>query len=222
MEDCGGRGNLVPSAKSIGRFTVSCFFVFLTQLSLALVPRLFSTSSLLTRLSLSAAVFLVVIGLGGRCRRLIGVSASAPAFVVVSILYTWGVYAVFVRQAVSGFMNILFNGEVFLLMIGLCRMFSGDPGVVSNEAPEASRLAECQNESFSLAGRVRFCQSCKAYIKGFDHHCPAFGNCIGQNNHFLFMALLVGLLLTEGSFVACSYKCKSFYIICNQTEARIH
>ncbi|KAK4764473.1 hypothetical protein SAY87_013911 [Trapa incisa] len=85
-------------------------------------------------------------------------------------------------------------------------MFSGDPGVVSNEAPEASRLAECQNESFSLAGRVRFCQSCKAYIKGFDHHCPAFGNCIGQNNHFLFMALLVGLLLTEGSFVACSYK----------------
>lgn len=53
MEDCGGRRDLVPSTKSIRRFTVSCFFVFLTQLSLALVPRFLSTSSLLSQLSLS-------------------------------------------------------------------------------------------------------------------------------------------------------------------------
>lgn len=23
---------------------------------------------------------------------------------------------------------------------------------------------------------------CKVYVKGFDHHCPAFGNCIGNNS----------------------------------------
>lgn len=28
--------------------------------------------------------------------------------------------------------------------------------------------------------RVRYCGHCKAYVKGFDHHCPAFGNCIGM------------------------------------------
>ena len=35
--------------------------------------------------------------------------------------------------------------------------------------------------SFS-SRRVRYCKSCKAYVKGFDHHCPAFGNCIGNYN----------------------------------------
>jgi hypothetical protein len=35
--------------------------------------------------------------------------------------------------------------------------------------------------------RVRYCKSCKAYIKGFDHHCPAFGNCIG--NSYLIHAI---------------------------------
>lgn len=25
---------------------------------------------------------------------------------------------------------------------------------------------------------------CKAHVKGFDHHCPAFGNCIG-NKYYL-------------------------------------
>lgn len=28
--------------------------------------------------------------------------------------------------------------------------------------------------------RVRYCGLCGAYVKGFDHHCPAFGNCIGM------------------------------------------
>lgn len=33
--------------------------------------------------------------------------------------------------------------------------------------------------------RVRYCKICKGYIKGFDHHCPAFGNCIGTDNEIL-------------------------------------
>ncbi|OWM89300.1 hypothetical protein CDL15_Pgr024045 [Punica granatum] len=196
MAESGARRRLVPSTESIGRCMVCCFFVFLSQLALISVSHFFSTSSFLAQLCLS----------GGRCRRLIGVSASAPAFVVVTIVYTWSVYTAVVRQAVSRFMDVLFNGEVALLMIGLCSMFTMDPGLVADGDPSSSRLAECQTENPPLAGRVRFCRICKAYVKGFDHHCPAFGNCIGQNNYVLFMALLVGFLSTEASFVACSYQ----------------
>lgn len=34
-------------------------------------------------------------------------------------------------------------------------------------------------QSFPVFSRVRYCNSCKASVRGFDHHCPAFGNCIG-------------------------------------------
>ncbi|PKI61701.1 hypothetical protein CRG98_017925 [Punica granatum] len=180
MAESGARRRLVPSTESIGRCMVCCFFVFLSQLALISVSHFFSTSSFLAQLCLSAAVLLVITGLGGRCRRLIGVSASAPAFVVVTIVYTWSVYTAVVRQAVSRFMDVLFNGEVALLMIGLCSMFTMDPGLVADGDPSSSRLAECQTENPPLAGRVRFCRICKAYVKGFDHHCPAFGNCIVQ------------------------------------------
>ncbi|KAJ6904884.1 hypothetical protein NC652_022804 [Populus alba x Populus x berolinensis] len=60
------------------------------------------------------------------------------------------------------------------------------------------------SQGSALLKRVRYCKSCKAYIKGFDHHCPAFGNCIGQNNYVLFMILLAGFLTTEASYIVCS------------------
>ncbi|XP_028090674.1 probable palmitoyltransferase ZDHHC12 [Camellia sinensis] len=50
----------------------------------------------------------------------------------------------------------------------------------------------------------QICRHCKAYVKGFNHHCPAFGNCIGQKNRVLFIILLVGFVFTEASYVACS------------------
>ncbi|CAL5361274.1 unnamed protein product [Camellia sinensis] len=52
--------------------------------------------------------------------------------------------------------------------------------------------------------RVRYCRHCKAYVKGFDRHCPAFGNCIGQKTHVLFIILLFGFVFTEASYVECS------------------
>ena len=30
-----------------------------------------------------------------------------------------------------------------------------------------------------MLSRVRQCTWCKANIRGYDHHCPAFGTCIG-------------------------------------------
>ncbi|KAF8387997.1 hypothetical protein HHK36_026663 [Tetracentron sinense] len=52
--------------------------------------------------------------------------------------------------------------------------------------------------------QVRNCRICKAYVKGFDHHCPAFGNCIGEKNHVLFMVFPVGFIIVEASYMVCS------------------
>lgn len=38
------------------------------------------------------------------------------------------------------------------------------------------------NQSIPAFSRVRYCSKCKANIRGFDHHCPAFGNCIGTES----------------------------------------
>ncbi|KAF8030871.1 hypothetical protein BT93_D0151 [Corymbia citriodora subsp. variegata] len=203
---------------SIGRCIVSCISVFLTQFTLALIPRFLYTSPLSIQLALSALVFVVVVGLGGRCRRALGVYASAPAFVVISIIYVWVVYVTVVREVVPLWTDVLFHGEVAMLIIGLCSIFNRDPGRVTPGPSLSSGSVSEVSETSSLMGRVRYCRSCEAYIKGFDHHCPAFGNCIGQNNHFLFMALLAGFLITESSFVACSSKFASKSSILYQTR----
>ncbi|KAK4606431.1 hypothetical protein RGQ29_000605 [Quercus rubra] len=211
--------------KLIGRCTVSCISVLFSQLALSLVPRFFSASPLFIQLILSALVLLVVVGLGRCSKRLLGVSGSASAFVFFSILFLWAVYLAVLRPAVSCLMDIAFNGAITMLIIGLCSIMSSNPGLVtygsSDELvessvaeveahnrilePSASVLChECPTEGSVLGRRVRYCRICKGYIKGFDHHCPAFGNCIGQNNHVLFMVLLVGFLSTEASYVVCS------------------
>lgn len=202
--------------KLIGRCTVSCITVLLSQYALSLIPRFFSASPFLIQLTLSGLVLLVVVGLGGRGRRLLGVFGSAPAFVFFNILFIWAVYFAVLRPAVSCVMDIAFNGEVTMLIIGLCSILSSNPGFVtygsSDDLVESSVAeVEAQNQDSVLGRRVRYCRICKAYIKGFDHHCPAFGNCIGQNNLVLFVVLLVGFLTTEASYIVCSsqYAAKS-------------
>ncbi|XP_075634271.1 uncharacterized protein LOC142606812 isoform X3 [Castanea sativa] len=185
--------------KLIGRCTVSCISVLLSQLALSLVPRFFSASPLFIQLILSALVLLVVVGLGRCSKRLLGVSGSAAAFVFFNILFIWAVYLAVLRPAVSCLMDIAFNGAITMLIIGLCSIMSSNPGLVtygsSDEIvessvaefeahnrilePSASVLChECPTEGSVLGRRVRYCRICKGYIKGFDHHCPAFGNCI--------------------------------------------
>ncbi|KAK3023274.1 hypothetical protein RJ639_044245 [Escallonia herrerae] len=116
-------------------------------------------------------------------------------------------------SAVSLFMDILFNAELLMLVIGLCSILSSDPGFVTHEsfcrdpADRPFSDVEAHLESSISVGRVGYCKHCKAYVKGFDHHCPAFGNCIGQENHFLFMMLLSGFLISEASYVVCSFEC---------------
>ncbi|KAB5540802.1 hypothetical protein DKX38_013776 [Salix brachista] len=201
---------LASCFKRIGRCTVSCILVLLTQFALTLVPHFFPASSLLIQLTLSVVVLVFVLGLGRWCRRIVGVYASAPALVLFNIIFIWAVYIFIVRQAIPYFINIVFNIEVTLLFLGVCSILSSDPGLVTHGSSDANKLietkafgVEAHYESSALLKRVRYCKSCKAYIKGFDHHCPAFGNCIGQNNYVLFMILLVGFLTTEASYIGC-------------------
>nr|KJB20101.1 hypothetical protein B456_003G133000 [Gossypium raimondii] len=198
-------------SKSIGRCTVSFISVLLTQLALFLVPLFFSASPILIQLTLSALVLVVVLGFGGWCKRLLGFNASAPAFVFCSIFFIWGVYIAIVRQAISPVMDFVLNVEMIMLIIGLFRIMLKDPGFVVCESFSLDELNEnsvlgvqTHNESSLLQMRARYCKSCQTYVQGFDHHCPAFGNCIGQKNYVLFMVLLVGFITAEISYIVCS------------------
>ncbi|KAM1803528.1 hypothetical protein ACFX14_029366 [Malus domestica] len=214
-------------SKSIGPCVISCIFVFLTHLVLSLVPRFFSASSFLTQLALSALLLLFFLGFGGWCRRtLLKRRSSAPAFVFFNILFIWGFYISVISQAVSLLNDAVFSCEVVFLLIGLYSIITSDPGFVTNgfassdQVAEgsvsevhihekelevlASGLSDDSTEGSGLVTRVRYCRICKAYIKGLDHHCPAFGNCIGQKNHPLFLVLLFGLIITEASYLVCT------------------
>ncbi|XP_077239123.1 uncharacterized protein LOC143880197 isoform X2 [Tasmannia lanceolata] len=215
---------------------VSFISVSLSQFSLAMVPFFFASSSLLSMLAISVLVFAALLFLSaavfGRCfRQLLGISASAPAFVFFNVLFIWGVYLSVIRQGIPSLEDVVFNAECALLMIGLYSILSSDPGLVADGYSCLDRYDRCSfsednphfvdeelstnsafceqlnvmiEENAPLSKRVRYCNICKAYIRGFDHHCPAFGNCIGQNNYLLFMALLVGFVITEVSYVVYS------------------
>ncbi|XP_062013999.1 uncharacterized protein LOC133730420 [Rosa rugosa] len=124
----------------------------------------------------------------------------------------------------SGFRLLQYSLHLGVLL--LCyptSIITSDPGIVTNgsASPDqtmesslsqvdkemellASGLGHGSTHDSGLLMRVRYCETCKAYIKGLDHHCPAFGNCIGQNNHRLFLILLFGLIATEASYLVCS------------------
>ncbi|XP_074591202.1 uncharacterized protein LOC141847121 isoform X2 [Curcuma longa] len=190
----------------------SCSLVLFSQFALALVPWLFPSISFLAMLPIAALIIAVTILLGRFLRRRFGVSASAPALVLFNILFMWGVYVTIIRKAIPSLLDAVLNAECALLLYGLYRIFSGDPGTVSYNP---STLESGQNEFDTLKVqcessptllRVKYCKSCKTSIKGFDHHCPAFGNCIGNKNHRLFIVLLAGFLIAESSYTMSSTK----------------
>lgn len=186
---------------------VSLVLSLVSQFSLAMVPRLLPWLSLLGLLPVSGLVFLATVGFGRLLRRVLGVSQSAPAMVVFHLLFLWGVYIAMIRKAIPSLLDAIINAECALLLFGLYRILSDDPGIVAYDS--SSSVHDCDGfpetilENSSLS-RVRYCKICKNSVRGFDHHCAAFGNCIGQKNQRLFMMLLVGFVITEASYTMSS------------------
>ncbi|GMH12289.1 hypothetical protein Nepgr_014130 [Nepenthes gracilis] len=204
--------SLLLHPRVIGRCAISCIFVVLTQFALLLLPLFLSSLSLFVQLLISGMVLLFVAGCGKCFRRLLQVHASAPAFVFFNILFIWGVYVALIRQAVSPLKDVLFNGELSMIVMGFFSIVSSDPGLAEHGSASLNELMESSisdvgthSESSFSVRRVRYCKSCKAFVSGFDHHCPAFGNCIGQKNHVLFMVLLVGFITVEASYMTSAY-----------------
>ncbi|KAL6577221.1 hypothetical protein OROMI_011497 [Orobanche minor] len=77
---------------------ISLISVVFTQFALFLLPLILPAASFLVLLPLSALVLVIVVSLGRFCKRVVGMRASAPAFVFFSILFIWTVYFSVVRQ----------------------------------------------------------------------------------------------------------------------------
>lgn len=53
-------------------------------------------------------------------------------------------------------------------------------------------LKRCRSCHLYMPPRAFHCRSCDCCVRGFDHHCPWLGNCIGERNHFFFVCFMVG------------------------------
>ncbi|XP_058109703.1 uncharacterized protein LOC131252927 isoform X5 [Magnolia sinica] len=118
----------------------SLFFVCVSQFALAMVPRLYPTFSLFSILSISALVLVASALFGRCCRRILQVSASAPALVIFNILFLWGVYIALIREGFPSLKDVAVNAEFTVLLIGLHSILSGDPGFISYDDSCLDRL----------------------------------------------------------------------------------
>lgn len=73
-----------------------------------------------------------------------------------------------------------------------------DPGYLVNDGIEFIKLLEafdpqqlCPECEVIRTGRSRHCILCQKCVDRYDHHCPWINNCIGVNNHNVFMAYLI-------------------------------
>ncbi|RZC78740.1 hypothetical protein C5167_003131 [Papaver somniferum] len=221
MRGLGFQKDLKFSWKSIYPMLISCIFVIISQLSLTLIPHYFSSSPLLLQLCFSVALLLIITVLCRIPKRLLKIYASAPAFVFFNIFFMWIVHNLVIRTSVSLVTNIVLNAECALLLFGFHSILYSDPGWVINEDSTSDQLIETEvigtayleeeevlrTENSFPTMRVRYCKRCKAYIKGFDHHCPAFGNCIGF--------LLKSFSQSPGRFIQLEYNLRIIFAYCD-------
>lgn len=247
MEVLGEQGcrRSIRLRESIGRWSISFIVTLLSQFSLLLVPFFSPSRSLLSNLFFSGVLLLTLVVIAKAFKRLLNLRASAPALVFCNILYIWFVYLATLQQAILRSRGVLLNGGLVLLVFGFFRILGSDPGLVRHIDYNLDELVHHSNSesanhekefqpscnnlshdnifeegSFSMR-RVRYCGICKLYVRGYDHHCPAFGNCIGEKNHILFMALLIGFIIMEGLYIMCSYEFARIYEMQRVNRSRI-
>ena len=97
---------------------------------------------------------------------------------------------------------IIWQGFIFLLTA------LKNPGIVSAQNPNDPELLKLTDQPhFCVKCKIIkekdtvHCFDCKVCIRGFDHHCPWTGKCIGAGNLYPFYAFLISTTFYMFCFV---------------------
>ena len=112
----------------------------------------------------------------------------------------------------------LFALTLILHMWSLCK----DPGYLKKpkgvDFMEMMKIFDpvllCADCEVVRTDRSRHCSICNRCIERFDHHCPWINNCVGLDNHGVFMSFLVSmfaLLSTTLVSLILNFKCYENY-----------
>lgn len=118
-----------------------------------------------------------------------------------------GYYITFSLIFILKFFQLLIRLDPILMMVTLVIdilavslhivLSSKDPGYIKNEGIEFLSLLEafdaqslCPECQIIRTGRSRHCIICKRCVERYDHHCPWINNCVGIQNHNIFLAYL--------------------------------
>ena len=97
----------------------------------------------------------------------------------------------------------LFGLTLFLHLLCLCK----DPGYLKTpkgiDFMDMMKIFDpvllCADCEVVRTDRSRHCSICNKCVERFDHHCPWINNCVGLDNHGVFMCFLVSMLTLLGT-----------------------
>jgi len=92
----------------------------------------------------------------------------------------------------------MFVVAVILHLVSVCT----NPGIITRPPEidffqllkEFDPVLLCPDCEVIRTDRSRHCSICNKCVERFDHHCPWINNCVGINNHGVFMAFLLSML----------------------------
>lgn len=119
-------------------------------------------------------------------------------YVLFFLMYFIKITTIFVFERINNdwiYGNVAVDSICLLLHILLsCR----NPGFIKNDGLEFMKLLEtfdahslCPDCEIIRTGRSRHCIVCNMCVDRYDHHCPWINNCVGLNNHNLFLCYLL-------------------------------
>ncbi|CAD8208693.1 unnamed protein product [Paramecium octaurelia] len=83
------------------------------------------------------------------------------------------------------------------LILEICylRVFLKNPGINFTSTYVAKTQKSCQQCNLEKEYGTYHCYQCNICVKGYDHHCPWVGKCIGEGNIKEFQMFLISILI---------------------------